>query len=314
VGRGKVKGRPKRERLAQREGTVRVRRPQAAFSRLILLLASLSLPPGNAHLSMAFMQATSKFRSMLTALLALGVTLFLTGCFQVEQLIKVKPDGSGNVEMTVVITKEALAMMKELSKDNPNAKSPIDEMMSEDKGKEQAGNLGEGVTFVKSEKVTNAAGEGVKMIFAFTDVTKLKPSMDMQGGPGGGVPKDAAVAFEFTKGSPASLVVKTVHGGEKAKPDNVPDDKEFEQAAQMMKGMKLTMAIEVVGTIAETDAAHHAGNRVTLAEVPFDEILKSKDAFIAMSKAGTWGESVKVLKEIPGVKVDPKETITIKFK
>ena len=264
---------------------------------------------------MAVMQSIAKFRSMLTALLAIGVTLFLTGCFQVEQLIKIKPDGSGTMEMTVVITKEALAMMKELSKDNPNAKSPIDEMMSEDKGKEQAGNLGEGVTFVKSEKVTNAAGEGVKMIFAFADVTKLKPSMDMQAGPGGGGgAKDAAVGFEFTKGSPASLVIKTVHGGEKAKPDNVPDDKEFEQAAQMMKGMKLTMAIEVVGEIAETDAAHHAGNRVTLAEVPFDEVLKNKAAFIAMSKAGTWGDSVKVLKEIPGVKVDPKETITIKFK
>jgi len=76
----------------------------------------------------------------------------------------------------------------------------------------------------------------------------------------------------------------------------------------------MTIAVEVAGEITESDAAHRAGSRVTLAEIPFDEVMKSKDAFIKMSKAGNWADRLTVLKEIPGVKVDPKETITIKFK
>jgi len=34
----------------------------------------------------------------------------------------------------------------------------------------------------------------------------------------------------------------------------------------------------------------------------------------AMDKAGGWNEALKVLKEIPGVVVEPKETVTVKIK
>jgi hypothetical protein len=265
------------------------------------------------------MRFLAKLRSVLAAVVAFSVTLFLTGCLQVEQVIKVKADGSGTVTMTIIMTKEALAMMKEFSKQGGgDAKSPVDELASEEKAKEQAEKLGEGVKFEKVEKIKNDIGEGAKMTFSFTDISKLKPSMDMGDmGPGGGEKeKEAAMAFEFTKGSPAKLVVKTLHqkGDKENKPDDPTDNAEFAQAAQMMKGMKLTMAIEVEGQITETDAAHRAGSRITFAEVPFDEILKDQAKFKAMSKAGEWAEAVKVLKAIPGVKVEPKETVTVQFK
>jgi hypothetical protein len=272
--------------------------------------ASLALPPLQATPSLTDMQSIAKFRSVLAAFFALSVTFFLTGCFQIEQVIKVKADGSGTMVMSIVVTKEGLTAMRELSKDAPGgAKDPIDDMMNEDKIKEQAGKLGEGVTYVKAEKIKNDVGEGVRMTFKFDDITKVKPSMDTDGGGSG----EAAVTFEFTKGDPASLVIKAAHGGDK-KPDQAPDDAQFEQAKQFMKGMKMTIAVEVDGEITESDAAHRAGSRVTLAEVPFDEVMKSKDAFMNMSKAANWAERIKVLKEIPGVKVDPKDTITIKFK
>jgi hypothetical protein len=263
------------------------------------------------------MKFFAQLRSVLAAVVALSLTFFLTGCLQVEQIIKLKPDGTGTITMTIVMTKEALAMMKEFSKQGVGeAKSAIDEMVNEEKAKEQAAKLGEGVKFEKVEKIKNDIGEGAKMTFSFSDITKLKPSMDMQDmGGEGGEAKDAAMVFEFTKGSPAKLVVKTVHKkDDKAnKPDNEPDGAELAQAAQMMKGMKLTMVLEVEGTIKQTDAAHRVGSRITFAEVPFDDILKDPAKFKAMNKAGAWADAVKVLKEMPGVKVEPKETVTIEF-
>lgn len=265
------------------------------------------------------MNFLAKLRAKVAALAALTVTFLLTGCLQVEQLIKLKADGSGSIVMTVVMTKEALAMMKEFSKQGGgDAKSPVDEMANEEKAKEQAKKLGEGVKFESVEKIKNDIGEGVKMTFSFADITKLKPNLDMQdmGGGGGDAEKEAAMTFEFTKGSPAKLVVKTVHkkSAKADKPDDSTDSAEFAQAAQMMKGMKLTMAIEAGSTITESDGAHRIGNRVVFAEVPFDEILKDQARFKAMSRAGDWSEAVKVLKEVPGVKVEPKEAVTIQFK
>ncbi len=259
------------------------------------------------------MNVLSKLRSVFFAFVALGITLFLPGCLQVEQVIKVKPDGSGTVTVSIVMTNEGIKAMAEFAKQSGGeAKSPVDELASEEKAREQAKALGEGVKFEKVEKIKNAIGEGAKMTFSFTDVTKLKPSMDMGDG---GAEKEPAASFEFTKGSPAKLVMKMIRKKAGAAPD-VPDtdDSQFQEAAKMMKGMKLTMYIEVDGQITESDAAHREGSRVTFAEVPFDEILKSPEKFKAMNKAGEWSEAVKVIKEIPGVKVEPKDTVTIQFK
>ena len=178
------------------------------------------------------------------------------------------------------------------------------------------------MTFQKVEKVKNDVGEGAKVTFAFTDITKVKADLDMQDlnpraqAVGGEDDKDKdTVAFDFAKGSPAKLTVKMTHKS-RAKDDDGPDPTEgpqFAQAAQMMKGMKMTMAIEVEGKIADTDAAHRDGSRVTLAEVPFDGLLKDPSKFKALNKAKEWPEALKVLKEVPGVKVEPKDAVTIQF-
>ena len=83
---------------------------------------------------------------------------------------------------------------------------------------------------------------------------------------------------------------------------------------QMMKGMKISVFVNIEGTITETDAAHRDGSRITLAVVPFDEVLKDPKKMKAMDKADGWNDALKVLKEIPGVVVEPKETVTVKIK
>jgi hypothetical protein len=258
------------------------------------------------------MQLFTRVRSALAAFAALTVALFLTGCLQVEQLIKVKPDGSGTITLTVVMTKEAIALMKQGA--GGGAGNPLDEMANEDKAKEQAKKLGEGVTFEKIEKIKNDVGEGARTVYRFTDITKVKANMEMEDGPGGGGDKDG-IAFAFTKGSPAKLVVNISH--KKAEGGNDAPDADLgasPEAAQMMKGMKMTMALEVEGTITDTDAAHRAGSRVTLAEIPFDEIIKDPAKFKAMSKAKAWVDQLTLLKGVAGVKVEPKETVTVQFK
>lgn len=260
------------------------------------------------------LQFLAKLPSALAAVIAFSVAFFLTGCLQVEQVIKVKPDGSGTLTMTIVMTKEALAMIKQSAKDTGNDKNPLDDL-NDEKGREIARQLGEGVQLEKVEKISNNLGEGAKLIFNFADVTKLKPQTDINdmGPAGAGQEKGAGIGFEFTKGSPAKLVVKILNQkvDNENKPDDLTDGPEF---AQFYKGMKLTLVVEVDGEITDSDATHRAGSRITLADVPYDQVLKDPAKFKAVDKAGVWAERVKLLQEVPGVKVDPKETVTIQFK
>lgn len=263
------------------------------------------------------MKFIAKLRTMLAVL---SVTLLFTGCFQVEQVINIKPDGSGTIVMTAIITNEALKQMEEMSKlGGEKGKSPLDEMTDPAKTAAQAKKLGEGVKFEKSEKIKNGIGEGAKFTFSFPDVTKLHVDMDMnEMGPGGGGDDQnkQPITFGFSNGT---LTIKSTHKKDApAKPD---DDKDDANAAagiammqQMMKGMKITVAVNIEGTITETDAAHRDGSRITMAIVPFDEVLKDPSKLKALNKADGWDGALKILKEIPGVIVEPKETVTVKIK
>lgn len=264
------------------------------------------------------MKFIAKFRTMLAAFVALSVTLLFTGCFQMEQVINIKPDGSGTIVMTAVLTKEALKQIEEMSKaGGEKGKTPIDEMTDPTKAAEQAKKLGEGVKFVKAEKIKNDIGEGAKLTFSFTDVTKLHVDMDMNGGgPGGDENKEKEpITFGFNKGT---LTIKSTHKKPAAAKPNDKEDKDDPAALammqQMMKGMKISVFVNIEGTITETDAAHRDGSRITLAVVPFDEVLKDPKKMKAMDKADGWNDALKVLKEIPGVVVEPKETVTVKIK
>ena len=174
----------------------------------------------------------------------LAATL-LSGCFQVETVVSVKPDGSGTVTESVMMPKSMLEQMKQMTEGfakglgeaakaaDPNAKVPADatasaskgfDLMDEKKLKEQASKMGSGVTFVSAKKVTNDKGEGYVATYAFTDINQLRidqsPSDNMpdagpMGGPGGSggdeakrEEKSEPITFQFKKGKVAELIVK----------------------------------------------------------------------------------------------------------
>src|SRR5580765_7106256 len=107
--------------------------------------------------------------SLRTLALALLAVLGVTGCLQVDKVVKLKPDGSGTVEETVVMSKEVIAQMRQMTSglgalggDKPAASgaAPAFNLMDEKKLREAAGKMGVGVTFVSAKPVTTASGEG----------------------------------------------------------------------------------------------------------------------------------------------------------
>jgi hypothetical protein len=253
------------------------------------------------------------FRLIFAAFLAV---VGLTGCFQVERVVKLKPDGSGTIEETVMIPKAALEKLQELAPGKPA------DVFDEAKLKQAAGQMGDDVTFVSAKKISSDAGEGFTATYAFTDINKLKIDQnpgDAIGG-AGGAPQNAKkdpIVFHFTKGQPAELSVSMPAPQFKPKKDasEAPDEAALQMMQQMLKDLKIVMALEVEGTISETNAEYHQGSRVTFMDVDFNKVLADPAKFKAMTKANpqTIEEAKALIKEIDGVKIETSPQLKIKF-
>lgn len=269
----------------------------------------------------------------LYSLLSLVATFCLSGCLQVDSLITVKPDGSGTVTQTVMMSKAAVEQIKSmaggLGGDKDAAAKPFD-LMDEAKLKAAAEKMGEGVTFDSAKKVTTDSSEGYTVIYKFADISKLKlnqnPSGAMPdvGGGGKSEEKEEFVTFQFTKGfpSPSKLVINTPvkdvkKGEEKKKPEGGEGMEEMamQMMQQMFKDMKVSIAVQVEGQIADTDAEYVDGKRVTLLEVDFNKLLADPAKLKEMSKAqpDTLEETKALLKGVPGIKVEGKQSVSIRF-
>jgi hypothetical protein len=252
-------------------------------------------------------------RSLVAIAFSLVITLLLSGCFQAEQVINVKPDGSGTVVMTIKVGPAALAQMKAFG--GADAKGdPLDQMMKKEEAEEMAKKLGEGVKLEKIETVKEGETQGKRATFSFADINKVHADMNMGPNAGGGDQAKDPITFEMTKGNPASLVIHCPAKKPENKPDDPQEDAQMAAAAAMMKDMRITVAVNIVGTIVKTDADNKDGTRITLIDLPVGEALKDVKRFKAIDRAPNWEAAAKMIKEIPGAKVESKEKISVQLK
>lgn len=271
-------------------------------------------------------------RLLLLPLLAL---FGLSGCLDVEKTITVNPDGSGTVVETVLMSKAALEQMKEMAQGfggKGGAGADALNLADENKAREEAAKMGEGVTLVSVKKISNEKGEGAVMTYSFKDITKLKVDQNpASAGPkmgGGQQSKAEPVLFTFSKGNPSQLTIKMSQGlldkaaanaGEQAKDAPEADgmeDMAMEMMKQMFKDMRISINVAVAGKISQTNAQYHDDSRVTLMEMDMNKLLANPEKLKAMakSKPETLEAMKAVVKGIDGIKVESAPEVTIKFK
>lgn len=282
-------------------------------------------------------------KKYLIPLLILIVLTPIAGCIQVDTLIKVNPDGSGVIEETFLMNKafvqQIKAMMQQMTEGQQGEESQKNpesfDIFDEKKLAVRASELGEGVTYLSGSKIVTDDYEGYRAIYAFKDIQKLRinqnpgekvPSGPQQGGSEQEVKKEY-ITFIHTKGKPAELIIKLPADKTKKKSDNVLEDdtttptnnqrseEMMAQMKQLFEGMKIAFAVEVNGTILETNATHREGSRVTLMELDFGKLIDIAEQFKKFSQAQqkTLEETKQFFKDVPGIKVDLNNEIRIKF-
>ncbi len=263
--------------------------------------------------------------------------LFLSGCFQISEVMHLNPDGSGTVEESMLMSKKFFAQMNQMMSGfagEGNAKQEPVELFDPVKLREQAKSMGEGVAYLSGEKVDTADFTGYKAVYAFTDINKL--NLSQQGaalGASAGEGQSAQmVRFHFTGsclGSPATLTIEhpagkkspaTPPAGEAppAAPPASPGPPLDEEAAKMLKmfmGMKFMLAIDINGAITSTNATYRDGNRITILDFDLEKLGNSTSDLQKLErlKTGSLSDAKELLKDFPGMKVDMNDKLTVVF-
>ena len=261
----------------------------------------------------------------LVVLLTLG--LLTSGCINSASLIKVKPDGSGTIEQTLLVN---LAAVKGLMAGMGGAQGKGTESILNEEEFKRAGER-MGVRPVSLTPLKDGNFQGAKAVYAFDDITKVRVDQD---------PQVSAAASKMTRsGSTTNPIrftlarqgtnsVLTISVDENlakeatAKAQDAPSlDKVDPAMMQMIKtmfeGFHVGIDLEVEGKIVKTNADYVNGSRVTLLDVEMASVLQDEAKLKALQsqvKPGvTLSELRPYLKDIKGVKIN-HPTVTIEYR
>ena len=258
-------------------------------------------------------------------LLAIVTSVVLTGCIDSTTLVKLKADGSGTIEQTTLMNVAALKSLSGMTNAGPGPTS-----INKADLELTAARMGKGVRLLSAEPAKNDSGfEGVKAIFEFDDINQVQVSQDPNTGNNpdrlSTEPSNAdPVKFKLTRTGGTSLLTINFTdkpGGDKtAQPGDMPDFSNpmmMGMIKSMMKGFKINIDLEVVGSIVKTNAEYVNGPRITLLEMDLEALLADEAKFKALQgKIGpdaSLSEVKPYLKDMKGIKIDGP-TVTVEFK
>jgi hypothetical protein len=250
-------------------------------------------------------------------------------------VITVNKDGSGLVEENIFIGKEIINMFKEFASAFADSTQPQQEfkMFEEEKIKAKASELGEEIEFVSMKNIVTDEKEGYTAIYKFKDLNKVKVNQDpsdevpMADQEPGSETNNEFVYFKFIKGKPNRLEFTLPEGKKEEKSINdtkteqttdnkmPPDSAEVEQMIKVMKDMKAKIEIKIDGEITSTNATHVDGNTITLFDIDFGQLISNKEKFEEFKKVNpdSFEEVKKLLKDIPGIKIELNNEVFVEF-
>ena len=270
-----------------------------------------------------------------TLILGSALALVTTGCFTVDMLFKVRPDGSGDIEVTTTVKKDFVEQMAAFAGvEVPEGEGGAGgQLFSEAKLQEQADKLGPGVKLVRHEMISSENVEGVRAFYTFTDIGALRADVmgAAPGNDGGGEGLD--LKFEKGGGGKPSVITAQLpkpelpdSGGDSAgKTDEAGDpeaakefsmdDPQMQMMAQMFSGLKFRIALEVQGKLVSSNAPKVEGNRSILLDVDFDKMMASPEKLGSLFAAepSSLADLQKLTTEIPGLVVPLVEELRIEF-
>lgn len=259
------------------------------------------------------------------------VSLLLAGCLQVETTINVNKDGSGTINEKILMSQTFVNMIKEFAMAFQDSASTEEFVFFKDEEIiADAKDYGQDVKYVSHTLISNDEWEGFHAVYSFSDISKVRVQPDPDSKVG--MSDEGAETteqkdyyfFKFKRGDVAELIID--------RPDmefisDTAMDSEYETSEQndeemgdefvkMMEGMKINIAIQVDGKITTTNASYIDGSKITLMKMDFGEMMKNKESFkeFRNKEPKNVEEMKNFLEKFPGMQIEVKKPISVKFK
>jgi hypothetical protein len=263
---------------------------------------------------------------MWRCLLIVVAAVVASGCLNSTSLVKVKPDGSGTIEQTMLVNVAAIkGMMAGFGGGQMKQSGGI---LNEEDFKRSAERMG--VRPVSLTPVKDGGFEGAKAVYAFDDITKIRVDQDpqMAGAADAGLRGSSStpIKFGFTREGGTSRLTITVDekiaAGATEKAQSAPsidqiDPAMMQMVKKMFEGFRVLIDLEVEGAIVKTNADYVNGSKITLLELDVASILADEAKLTALQSKVRPGLSLSelrpYLKDIKGVKVN-HPNVTIEYR
>jgi hypothetical protein len=259
--------------------------------------------------------------------LIVGLAIATSGCINSTSLIRVKPDGSGTIEQTMLVN---MAAFKGLMAGMGAAQKESSSVLNEADFKRAGERMG--VRPVSLTPVKDGGFEGAKAVYAFDDISKVRVDQDPQmagssNGSFAAAPTTSnPIRFGLTRQNGRSVLTISVDEQATAaatdRAQQAPSlDKIDPAMMQMIKtmfdGFRILIDVEVDGEIVKTNADYVNGSRVTLLEVDMAGVFEDEEKLKALQSkikpGASFSELRPYLKDIKGVKIN-HSTVTIEYR
>lgn len=257
--------------------------------------------------------------SRLAAILLFAVST--TGCFQMTTVVKVNGDGSGTIDHTMLVTRAALAQLRNFSALGGGRGQQID-LTSEDQARSMADTLGPGVAYVSSEPIDTPLGEGRHALYTFRDISQVRISQQPRTD---GLPvkvdaRGGDITCSMTR-EPNDNAVLHINLPELSLPANFGSAnagnaglaQQLALVRSLLAGARVSIGVEPAGAVVKTTSPYVDGGHVTLLDVNLDQVL-SNEALLARLQTSTTPDEIKAaLSDVPGLKMVLDREVTIEF-
>ncbi len=279
----------------------------------------------------------------------LAIVPLLSSCWQIETILRIHPNGSGEIIETVMFSHTFLELMqgmknmgmKKLSEnEDATSEKPVsiedmlNEMIDMDEIKNKENSYGGNVSLTGVEKIKNDTFAGYRASYKFNDINSIQVLPETKPSTKNKTPgvkeesesniKKETIKFKFQKKNPAILtVIMPDKEPEKEHQDENPDatedtDTKENMPPQMMelfRDMKFAVKIQVDGTVKKTNASFINDGIITLLEIDFSKMMKNQEKFKMFMKENpsTAAEMKTMMTKIDGLKFETQKEINIEF-
>jgi hypothetical protein len=183
--------------------------------------------------------------------------------------------------------------------------------------------MGEGVTFVSAEPLKTDKEEGVKAVYAFSDINKLA-LLNRPFKVGGDEALQAnvdpchQVTFRLARQSDRRVALTAIFP-EHPRPDGPPPPGaplDLRVVLPQVAGLKYELCLEPEGTVLRSEMDCGPGNRVALVKVDVDQIARDEASVqkLKITQGKGLRDSHTLLEGMPGLLLPPGTEVTVEFR